>query len=42
MTGPLWIKREAAMQHDELARITAAVVFVLLLALILSRRKRHR
>jgi hypothetical protein len=30
------------MPHGELARITAAVVFVLLLALILSRRKRQR
>jgi hypothetical protein len=30
------------MQHAELTRITAAVVFVLLLALILSRRKRQR
>jgi len=30
------------MQHDELIRITAGVVFVLLVALILSRRKRER
>jgi hypothetical protein len=30
------------MPHNELARITAGVVFVLLLALILSRRKRQR
>jgi hypothetical protein len=30
------------MQQAELIRITAAVVFVLLLALILSRRKRQR
>jgi hypothetical protein len=30
------------MQHAELIRITASVVFVLLLALILSRRKRQR
>jgi hypothetical protein len=30
------------MQHGELIRITAGVVFVLLLALILSRRKRRR
>ena len=30
------------MQHAELIRITAGVVFVLLLALILSRRKLQR
>jgi hypothetical protein len=30
------------MQHADLIRITAGAVFVLLLALILSRRKRQR
>jgi hypothetical protein len=30
------------MQQAELIRITAGVVFVLLLALVLSRRKRQR
>ncbi len=29
------------MAHEELARITAAVVFALLLALLLGRRKRR-
>jgi hypothetical protein len=42
--GALSIKavRGPAMQHDELIHITAGVVFVLLIALILSRRKRDR
>jgi hypothetical protein len=30
------------MPHGEMVRITAAVVFALLLALVLSRRKRQR